>query len=378
MKSEVPDGWKKVAIGKIITENNKSKIQVNHANNTGKYKFFTSGEAILRYDEWLVDGENLFMATGGVANVNYYNSKCSYSTDTYSLKSTINTKFVYYLLLLIIDKINYSLFEGTGLKHLQKPEFKEMRIAIPNESTEQGKIVDILQMIDDNIEKTKVLINKNRMMKKGLMLNLINKGLGGKRKKVLLGKIWKKIKRGPSLSTNLQGKGVVYLTSDNLTEDNHLKMSELKHLDNVYNKDCVIEFKDVIINCVNSEDRIGKTAFYDLDTDNVIIGFNNFALTFNGSVDSKYMYYHLSGVEFQRQVKQRTKPAVNQVSFSGSDLFKIDVEIPADINEQQKIVEILDSIDNEIIKREIVFQKLQKIKSGLMQDLLTGKVRVAT
>ncbi len=44
--------------------------------------------------------------------------------------------------------------------------------------------------------------------------------------------------------------------------------------------------------------------------------------------------------------------------------------------EQQRIAEILSQIDNTIEKEEAYKQKLERIKKGLMEDLLTGKVRV--
>ncbi|EOY2792387.1 restriction endonuclease subunit S [Campylobacter jejuni] len=126
-----------VRLGDIIIDNLKSKIKVKEAkeNITGKYPFFTSGTNIYRYDEYLIEGKNIFLSTGGNAIVQFYNGKSSYSTDTYALKSNnenyIDTYFLYILLKQLENFINCFLFKGSGLKHLQKTELKSLKIPLP-------------------------------------------------------------------------------------------------------------------------------------------------------------------------------------------------------------------------------------------------------
>ncbi|EAJ8321663.1 restriction endonuclease [Campylobacter coli] len=126
-----------VRLGDIIIDNLKSKIKVKEAkeNITGKYPFFTSGTNIYRYDEYLIEGKNIFLSTGGNAIVQFYNGKSSYSTDTYALKSNnenyIDTYFLYILLKQLENFINCFLFKGSGLKYLQKTELKSLKIPLP-------------------------------------------------------------------------------------------------------------------------------------------------------------------------------------------------------------------------------------------------------
>jgi type I restriction enzyme S subunit len=47
-----------------------------------------------------------------------------------------------------------------------------------------------------------------------------------------------------------------------------------------------------------------------------------------------------------------------------------------EINEQNKIAAILSSYDELINQKTVKFDKLKILKKGLMNDLLTGKVRV--
>ena len=75
---------KNAILSDILIENCKSKTQVNEVKDfvDGNYPFFTSGDSILKSNKYLVDGRNIFMNTGGNADVKFYVGKTDYSTDT--------------------------------------------------------------------------------------------------------------------------------------------------------------------------------------------------------------------------------------------------------------------------------------------------------
>ena len=118
----------------ILVENDKSKVQVGEAKEfDGNYPFFTSGEAILRWKENFVDGRNCFLNTGGNADVKFYVGKAAYSTDTWCISANRNLGDYMYLLLLSIKlELDKKFFQGTGLKHLQKPLLRDRPIYIPD------------------------------------------------------------------------------------------------------------------------------------------------------------------------------------------------------------------------------------------------------
>ena len=126
----------------LVKSNPKSSIQVGQVTGSGKYKFFTSGEDVLSHNEKLVDGENIYMATGGVANVFYYNGDASYSTDTFcfTTNAKVKTYFMYLLLQVFIEEINNSYFAGKGLKHLQKDDLAYLKLPIPANKEIQEKV----------------------------------------------------------------------------------------------------------------------------------------------------------------------------------------------------------------------------------------------
>lgn len=136
LKQEIPEGWEVRKLKDIIVENPKSKIKVKEAqqDHFGDIPFFTSGQSILSMDEKLVTGMNCYLNTGGNADVKYFYGPASYSTDTWSIKGKV---FMEYLLPFILKNLQPSMddkfFQGTGLRHLQKPLLKDYPILVPNE-----------------------------------------------------------------------------------------------------------------------------------------------------------------------------------------------------------------------------------------------------
>ena len=120
--------------GNLIVEQPKSTIQVNQAQESeGTIPFFTSGDAILTWPTPLVSGRNIFLNTGGNADVKFYIGDSAYSTDTWCITAKDDlTDYLYLFLQSIKLELNLKFFLGTGLKHLQKPMLKDRPIYIPS------------------------------------------------------------------------------------------------------------------------------------------------------------------------------------------------------------------------------------------------------
>lgn len=150
-------------IGEIVVEYPKSTIQVGDAKEaTGNIPFFTSGDTILKWPEALAAGRNCFLNTGGNADVKFYVGDAAYSTDTWCITANNNlADYLYLFLDSIRTELNLKYFQGTGLKHLQKPLLKERAFYIPSEHELDEFNSDIqpwLSMISDNIRESEELI----------------------------------------------------------------------------------------------------------------------------------------------------------------------------------------------------------------------------
>jgi type I restriction enzyme S subunit len=103
-----------------------------------------------------------------------------------------------------------------------------------------------------------------------------------------------------------------------------------------------------------------ETPFWSIDT-------MYYTEIFNGYLP-KYLYYVFTLIPWYKYNEASGVP-----SLSGSTIHKIEVNIP-DLNEQIRIVEILTAADERLnIERERL-KKLEHIKLGLMNDLLTSRV----
>jgi len=382
----LPEGWKWVRLGEVVIENPKSPFKVEDADNFGEFPFFTSGDNILRHSCYLVDGENLFIATGGKAKVNYYHGKASYSTDTYSIKAKgLSTKYLFYTLIEDIEKIDYNFFSGSGLKHLQKDDFKNILLPLPP-LPEQRKIAQILETVDNAIEKTEKIIEKYKRIKQGLMQDLLTKGIDEKGnirsekthkfKDSPLGRIpeeWEVVRLGEvgeiimgqspaSALVNQEGNGIPFLQG---SAEFGAKYPLPK---NWIVKPLKLAPKNSILISIRAP--VG-----DLNiADNVYcIGRGLAAIKVNNSKANNFFIWFVLHLFSDRLVKISQGSTFEAIGHNELNNFLI--PLPP-LSEQKRIAEILSQIDQAIEKEEKYKQKLERLKKGLMEDLLTGKVRV--
>ena len=86
----------------------------------------------------------------------------------------------------------------------------------------------------------------------------------------------------------------------------------------------------------------------------------------NEKVDFNYLYYYMLTVDFRKLSQTGAIPSVNNTIVS-----LLPVDLPINKIEQQKIAAILSSVDEAIEKTEQIIEQTEKVKKGLMQELLT-------
>ena len=93
-------------------------------------------------------------------------------------------------------------------------------------------------------------------------------------------------------------------------------------------------------------------------------------LVLKSTIDFEYLYFYLSRKKFFNFLCTRetgtTYPSVND-----KDILEFKLMVPFSLHEQQKIAEILETVDETIEKTDAIIEKYKRIKQGLMQDLLT-------
>ncbi|PKN99210.1 MAG: hypothetical protein CVU43_15495 [Chloroflexi bacterium HGW-Chloroflexi-5] len=232
--------------------------------------------------------------------------------------------------------------QGSTRHNLSKQNFNRMRLKFPTDTKEQFRIAAVLSAADEAITASRALVKKYDAVKQGLMQDLLGKGERMKLERCLricYGKDQKQIEATDGIYPILGSGGEMGRTNTYL-----------------YNKPSVlIGRKGTIDNPLYIE-----TPFWSIDT-------MYYTEIFNGYLP-KYLYYVFTLIPWYKYNEASGVP-----SLSGSTIHKIEVNIP-DLNEQIRIVEILTAADERLnIERERL-KKLEHIKLGLMNDLLTSRV----
>ena len=150
-------------LGSVIIEHQKSNIQVGEAEDAnGNVPFFTSGDSVLKCNNALVDDRCCYLNTGGNVDVKFYVGKAAYSTDTWCISGKDQlSDYLFLLLNAIKPELDIKFFQGTGLKHLQKPLLKDRSIYIPTTdelSAFNAQIMPMMTKISENTRENQQLI----------------------------------------------------------------------------------------------------------------------------------------------------------------------------------------------------------------------------
>jgi type I restriction enzyme S subunit len=399
----LPEGWKRVRLGgvcKITT----GKKDVNEGNPEGEYYFFTCSRIPTRSDNYSFDTEAILIAGNGeVGTIHYYNGKFEAYQRTYVLVEfvSVDVKYIYYYLSKFLIK-HFSIEKiGTTIQYIKFGDLDNFFIYLPEKEFEQRKIAEILETVDNAIEKTEKIIEKYKRIKQGLMQDLLTKGIdenGNIRSEkthkfkdspigripeewevVRLGEVVERIRNGFVYHFSLMGKEGIPVTrietiSEGYIDENKVGYLDFSHYELV--KTFKLQIGDILLSHINSFEHIGKTAIYNGKPPFLIHGMNLLLLRAKSNICHPFfLIFLLKNEEIRKKIRNLSGQAVNQVSINIFDLSKLSIPLPP-LSEQQRIAEILSQIDQTIEKEQQYKEKLERLKQGLMQDLLTRKVRV--
>ena len=262
---------------------------------------------------------------------------------------------------------------------LSKEDFKEVSVIYPESQAKQRKIAEILETIDNAIEKTDKIIEKYKRIKQALMQDLLTKGIdenGQIRSEEMhrfkdspLGRIpeeWKVVELGEIF--NISAGGDIDKLNFSYDKSNTFKYpiySNTLEDKGLYGYADSYRFPENSIT-ITARGVLG-IAIPRFEKFNAIIRLlvlipkDKVNITFVSEYINTFVNFYIE----ETGVPQLTAP-------KASDRL---ISLPS-LPEQQRIASILSQIDEAIEKEQKCKEKLERIKQGLMQDLLTGKVRV--
>ncbi len=301
----------------------------------------------------------------------------------------LNSEYLLYLIQSNKSKLE-SMGTGTTVKGIQLEQIKSLPILLPP-IFEQSKIADILTSVDKSIEKTGEIIAQTETVKKGLMQQLFTKGIGHTRfKKTEIGEMpeeWKLFKMNEI--SNFISNGFVGIASPYYTEE----LDSINYLMSNNIRENRIDTKKLIKVSPEFNNEFQKSILKERDLLTVQSGHVGTSCVvppeYNGAnchaliitrfssyedINPYFVSFYLNSIAGKKNLKKifvgSTVPHINVKDFK-----KLSIPVPP-IEEQQKLVSILGAVAKKITIEQQKLSQLQTLKKGLMQVLLTGKVRV--
>jgi type I restriction enzyme S subunit len=284
---------------------------------------------------------------------------------------------------------------GSSQKSLSLGAIKSLNILTPVKR-EQQKIAQILTSVDEVIEKTQAQIDKLKDLKTAMMQELLTQGVcdeNGKRhvefKDSPVGRIpvgWdvlslknicNRITDGTHQAVKTtSGQGIPFLYVSCIKNGKILWDKAAKLTDDIYeiaSKGRKPSKGDILYTAVGS---YGNAA---LVLENIRFSFQRHIAYIQPNHDRVYPEFlseYLNSIYGKEQADYYALGNA-QLSITLGDLGKFKIKLPC-LQEQKKICDALTSINSAVDSKVNKFRALVKIKKALMQDLLTGKVRVNT
>ncbi|NHX37288.1 MULTISPECIES: restriction endonuclease subunit S [Halolamina] len=308
---------------------------------------------------------------------------CGVSPNT----DIINAEFLHQMMQYEKPRL-YSLRAGSGQQNIRQGIIRKFEIDIPPLS-EQRKIATALYTVDRATEKTEEIIGRVSRIKKGFKQDVFSKGYFDHQshQESQVGKIpesWKiesaadlcdgitvGVVTGATDSYVSPSEGVPFIRSQDIHE-NHIEQDSLKYIsEEFHEQQNSSELREGDVITVRTGEP-GTSCVVPAELD----GANCFSLIISRpkeEVNERFYSYYINS-EKALDFIDSWKAGGVQDNFNVGVMERLPVPVPTP-EEQQAIVDSLDDINHHLESEREYRNHLQRLKRGLMQDLLSGKVQ---
>jgi len=363
--------WQEKVLGDLITLEYGAGLPESSRSGSG-FPVYGSSGIVGQHTDYLVNGPGIVVGRKGTVGAVAWSEGPFWPIDTAyyaNTKCEVEIRWCYWLLQSIgLDRLD----SATGVPGLNRNDAYIIKAKIPP-LPEQCRIAEILDTIDEAIQKTDALISKLKAMKQGLLHDLLTRGLdkNGKLrdpkthpeqfKDSPLGRIPTRWDVRPLGVTATLQRGFDLPIQDRRAGD--VPIFGSNGIDGHHNESRV-SGPGVITG------RSGSIGFvYYTDTNYWPLNTTLYVKEFHGN-RPKFIRLLLESLRLNRFTAATGVPSLNR-----NFVHPIEVTAPEPA-EQDRIVDVVEVHDARIRTEEQYRDKLKLQKKGLMHDLLTGKVRV--
>ena len=301
-------------------------------------------------------------------------------------------RFVYYLAKNpAFRSFAISQMRGTsGRQRVPASVFDDYVVGVPS-LPEQRKIAAILSSVDHAIAKTRAVIGQVQVVKRGLMQELLARGLPGRHarfKQTEIGGIpeeWRlrKLSDIASVQTGIAKNkakagplSVPYLRVANV-QDGFLNLAEIKTLE--VDGDAVARYAlragDVLLTEGGDADKLGRGTVWNAEIEPCLHQNHIFVARPFECIRPLFLSLYAGSSRGKSYFLNCSKQTTNLASMNSTQLKSLPVPIPL-LDEQDAILERIGAVDDRLKREEDSVGHLRGLKSALMSVLLTGELRV--
>ncbi|WP_198174919.1 restriction endonuclease subunit S [Spirosoma arboris] len=392
---EIPVEWDVVELIDVLELQRGFDLPVQHRIK-GSYPLIASNGKIDNHNEWKVKGPTIVTGRSGTIGKVYFEENDCWPLNTTLYVKQMNGNFprFLYFLLLDLDLKQYS--TGTGVPTLNRNIVHKHKVALPP-LPEQQKIAKILSTVDEKIAVIDEQLAKTTELKTGLMQRLLTKGIGHTEfKDSSLGEIpkgWEvhtfgdlfTLKHGYAFEgesfTQVKNEYLL-LTPGNFHPDGGIKFvwRKQKYYTGFVPEAYVLATGSLIVamtdltqdcNILGSPAIIPDADFKFLHNQRLgLVELKNAQ-----QLDIKFLYHTLNFKPYRKHMRA-TKTGTTVSHTSPKTIYSFVTSLPP-LVEQHQIANILTTVDEKIQVLHDKKAHYQTLKRGLMQQLLTGKLRVS-
>jgi type I restriction enzyme S subunit len=251
--------------------------------------------------------------------------------------------------------------------HIPKPPLKEQR-----------RIASALRDADDLIVTLEHLIAKKQAITQGMMQQLLTgqtrlPGFVNPWEELTLGDVCDAITDGTHYTPSYVDRGIPFYSVENVTRDDFTDVKYISPAEHrVLVQRCRPQRDDILMTRIGS---LGNTKYIDWDIDASI--YVSLALLRPGRrIDGRYLYASTKSRQFVKNVEDHALLWAAPKKINMGDIRAVSILVPSDLEEQRAIAEV--AFDPEAQSKTLArrLDKARAIKTGMMQQLLTGRTRL--
>lgn len=343
----------------------------------------------------LEDGELIFSWSGTLAVVKWLGGPAWLNQHLFKVVAHhgIDCSFLFHVLQSSVAEMDKKA-HGSTMKHIKRGELRDFIVKIPIRESEQNKIAQVLDTLDTVIRETEAMIDKLKAVKQGLQHDLLTRGIDANGElrpaQSEAPHLYKQSPQGwmpkewdfSSLVSKIdfpEGqvdprrspfRDWVLIAPDHIeSETGRLICTATANEQQAISGKYVFEAGDVIYSKIRPYLRKAVIA-----TSIGLCSADMYPLRPKHGLISRYLLAVILGDQFSRfaeSVSMRSGfPKINR-----SEMTEFSMGWPL-LDEQLRIVQVLTEADAKQEAAETEYEKMRSVKSGLMDDLLTGRVRV--